>query len=1196
MLCSAPVYHLGLFREKVTLQPVEYYSKLPPSPPVDEVFLLDPLIATGGTACAALAMIVDWGIPVEKVKLLCVLASREGLAHVQAEYPKLEVSLLLIVGGAFTEPRQIWVASIDEHLTPEGIVSPGLGDSTSGASTPFSSTTTLSIPSSPVLKGSPDTFDQNIYYNPCVSASSLVEFTASRINSSSTVYIYDLAEQAGFGTLTKEWAKSGSNTAPVVDLQTRAGAGLSLVGRLSEGTSQDTVKGAVLTAYTTPSGLSMMAPSLSHLPVATPTSRLVIQVPTVTSVGESFSLSPSLAPLASAWPILPENIVVLLSATPQQTVDFAALSYKLTYSHIIHLFDHHSSSRETGHSIAPLSDKGDVESTNVAQIISNAGYKFFDFFGDTQADTAIVLLNGPLALTAAAVASRARGLAVIVVNVLRPWDEAALRSILPKSVVTLHVLDDVPNSSTQGGLYVDVFGTLLETGADISVLAHRTTPSQTQQYMNRDGAFFSFIATIAPTVADDTASIYSPTLKRILLLSSPQSPLSALSRITEDLFTSSKGVYVRSLTDYDAFSKPGGIAANRLLLSSKSEVTDFLPLPILLPLDPASDGTVDFLTIMDQSLLKSHNVLHYAKRGSPVLVVTPWSPEELSSNLSAEAMALITGMELRFFTIDVKAIASKVAGAAGPAMDVIQVILAHLAFVRLYLGRAATESSVLGVVEAALGDIIEGITLENINAHAWSALEEIEFTEASLAGSPLKTFESNAIAVETDSGDTVVNGARLASWHDAAKHLIFPAAFTPAAELSLEEFTPNPALRPEVSDRTYLVTCSVNRRLTPLEYDRNVFHLEFDTAGTGLKYAIGEALGVHGWNDEKEVLNFCEWYGVDPGRLVTIPVPNGEGKTHTRTVLQALQQQIDLFGHPPKSFYTDLAAFATSSVDRHALLFIGSPEGTSSFKKLSEKDTVTFADILMKYPSAKPGIEKLCELVGDIKPRHYSIASAQSVVGNRIDLLVVTVDWVSSSGFPRYGQCTRYLAGLRIGQKVTVSIKPSVMKLPRNSKQPVIMAGLGTGAAPFRAFLQHFAFLASQGEEIGPVYYYFGSRHQASEYLYGEEIEAFILNGIVTRAGLAFSRDGAKKVYIQHKMLEDSEALAQMLHDDEGVFYLCGPTWPVPDVYEALVNALVRYKGSDPVKAGEYLESLKEEERYVLEMTSDKFEILGLLN
>ncbi|KAJ7699947.1 uracil phosphoribosyltransferase-domain-containing protein [Mycena rosella] len=109
---DAPIYHLGLFREKVTLQPVEYYSKLPPSPPIDMVFLLDPLIATGGTARAALSMITDWGMPIDKVKLLCVLASQEGLDHVRGEFPDLE----------------IWVAGVDQTLTAQGLISPGLGD------------------------------------------------------------------------------------------------------------------------------------------------------------------------------------------------------------------------------------------------------------------------------------------------------------------------------------------------------------------------------------------------------------------------------------------------------------------------------------------------------------------------------------------------------------------------------------------------------------------------------------------------------------------------------------------------------------------------------------------------------------------------------------------------------------------------------------------------------------------------------------------------------------------------------------------------------------------------------------------------------------------------------------------------------------------------------------------------------------
>ena len=145
------------------------------------------------------------------------------------------------------------------------------------------------------------------------------------------------------------------------------------------------------------------------------------------------------------------------------------------------------------------------------------------------------------------------------------------------------------------------------------------------------------------------------------------------------------------------------------------------------------------------------------------------------------------------------------------------------------------------------------------------------------------------------------------------------------------------------------------------------------------------------------------------------------------------------------------------------------------------------------------------------------------------------------------------------------------------------MAGFGTGAAPFRAFLQHRTWLADQVHPVGPTYYYFGSRHQSQEYLYGEEVEAYIQDGTITKAGLAFSRDGPK-VYIQHKMLEDAETLADMLKNRKGAFYLCGPTWPVPDVYRALVGALVKNQGHSRESADEFLEHLKDEERCVLEV------------
>jgi sulfite reductase (NADPH) flavoprotein alpha-component len=262
----------------------------------------------------------------------------------------------------------------------------------------------------------------------------------------------------------------------------------------------------------------------------------------------------------------------------------------------------------------------------------------------------------------------------------------------------------------------------------------------------------------------------------------------------------------------------------------------------------------------------------------------------------------------------------------------------------------------------------------------------------------LKEYEFNAVVPDFDVDDTSPATASIGSWHDAARHILFPSIFSPPAPVSHDKYEQNPALRPEVPDRTYLVRCMVNRRLTPLDYDRNVFHLEFDTSGTGLTYAIGEALGVHGWNDEQEVLDFCAWYGVSPDLLITLPVPGQEGKLQTRTVFQALQQQIDIFGHPPKSFYTDLSAYCTSLPDKLALQFIGSPEGNATFKKMSEKDTVTFADVLELYSSARPSVEFLCQMIGDIKPRHYSIASAQAAVGDRVDLLVVSVSWQTPSG------------------------------------------------------------------------------------------------------------------------------------------------------------------------------------------------------
>ncbi|KAH0009435.1 uracil phosphoribosyltransferas-like protein, partial [Aureobasidium melanogenum] len=115
-----PVFHLGMYREKTTLQPVEYYNNLPyhsatntsqQTTPSDLAILLDPIIATGATASAAIDTLKDWGV--KRIVICSVLASHEGLQK---------------VSRVWEEGVQIWVGAVDPGTDAKGMIKPGLGD------------------------------------------------------------------------------------------------------------------------------------------------------------------------------------------------------------------------------------------------------------------------------------------------------------------------------------------------------------------------------------------------------------------------------------------------------------------------------------------------------------------------------------------------------------------------------------------------------------------------------------------------------------------------------------------------------------------------------------------------------------------------------------------------------------------------------------------------------------------------------------------------------------------------------------------------------------------------------------------------------------------------------------------------------------------------------------------------------------
>ena len=113
---------------------------------------------------------------------------------------------------------------------------------------------------------------------------------------------------------------------------------------------------------------------------------------------------------------------------------------------------------------------------------------------------------------------------------------------------------------------------------------------------------------------------------------------------------------------------------------------------------------------------------------------------------------------------------------------------------------------------------------------------------------------------------------------------------------------------------------------------------------------------------------------------------------------------------------------------------------------------------------------------------------------------------------------------------------------------------------------------------------WFLETHRHEEYLYGDELDEYHNEGLVTKLGLAFSRDQKDKVYIQHKIMEDGDLLKKYFNDQEAYFYLCGPTWPVPDVRDAIATGLNREAADRGEIDVELVQQLKDEGRYILEV------------
>jgi uracil phosphoribosyltransferase len=110
LIPSAKIGHIGLYRDEETMEPVEYFCKLPPDIGEREVFVTDPMLATGGSACEAITLLKKHGC--RQIHFLCILAAPEGLERLQKAHPDISIT----------------IGALDDHLNEAGYIVPGLGD------------------------------------------------------------------------------------------------------------------------------------------------------------------------------------------------------------------------------------------------------------------------------------------------------------------------------------------------------------------------------------------------------------------------------------------------------------------------------------------------------------------------------------------------------------------------------------------------------------------------------------------------------------------------------------------------------------------------------------------------------------------------------------------------------------------------------------------------------------------------------------------------------------------------------------------------------------------------------------------------------------------------------------------------------------------------------------------------------------
>ncbi|HVX25720.1 MAG TPA: flavodoxin domain-containing protein [Parafilimonas sp.] len=328
---------------------------------------------------------------------------------------------------------------------------------------------------------------------------------------------------------------------------------------------------------------------------------------------------------------------------------------------------------------------------------------------------------------------------------------------------------------------------------------------------------------------------------------------------------------------------------------------------------------------------------------------------------------------------------------------------------------------------------------------------------------------------------------------------------------------------------------------------KETFHIEIKSR-EGIYYLPGDSLGIVPFNTDEDVDEILSLLSADKSQIIKY-------KNEDVTLF-------DLFKYKLSIRYLPLRIVEKyAAITKHELPSV----------------RLDLKNILAIYPITENiSLDNLIAILEPITPRLYSISSSPSAHGNNEVHITVGKNKFLVNEKVKYGFCSSHFAGLNEGNEVLFYINTNNnFRLPQHDKD-IIMIGPGTGIAPFRSFLFH----RDNEGATGRNWLFFGDHHFSTDFLYQSELLSLFDTGSLTKINTAFSRDQAEKLYVQHRMLQQSKELFSWI-ESGAYLYICGcKDRMAKDVEHTLIEIISKEGSLSEAAAVEYLEQLEEQGRF----------------